>query len=159
MRRGRIGPGQHRDGSQRPNDFNALTSTASSMPECFCPEELGGACHFEPVTNDWSDWRSDWMPTNENFPVPKKDGGKVDVDNTILANRLCNRLDHSLRVGRSHRKDRERIRKAREEGIRRNTGKARYLLDHPTISDRSWTNEPRLLGEKRDAFIRRILLG
>jgi hypothetical protein len=56
----------------------------------------------------------------EHFPVSKKDGGKAAVDNAILAHRLCNRLDHSLRVGRSHRRDLERIRKAREEGIRRN---------------------------------------
>ena len=35
--------------------------------------------------------------------------------------------------------------------------KAQYLLDHQTISDRTWTDEPRLKGEKRDAFIRRIL--
>jgi hypothetical protein len=128
-----------------------------------------------------------------------------------LAHRLCNRLDHSLRVGRSHRRDLERIRKAREEGIRRNnaltenteggdipivvatveatgepveetepdaeaatpspkktkeapewkslpdTDKAQYLLEHQTISDRTWTDEPRLKGEKRDAFIHRIL--
>ena len=181
------------------------------MPECFCPEELGGACHFEPVTNDWSDWRSDWMPTLEHFPVYRKEGGKAAVDNAILAHRLCNRLDHSLRVGRSHRRDLERIRKAREEGIRRNnvltghtdggeiptvvatveaTGepveetepdaeaatlkpmktkkapewkslpdaeKARYLLGHQTISDRTWTDEPRLKCERRDAFIHRIL--
>jgi hypothetical protein len=56
----------------------------------------------------------------EHFPVSKKDGGKAAVDNAILAHRLCNRLVHSLRVGRSHRRDLERIRKAREEGIRRN---------------------------------------
>ena len=176
-----------------------ITQLACKMPECFCPEELGGACHFEPVTNDWSDWRSDWMPTLEHFPVYKKDGGKAAVDNAILAHRLCNRLDHSLRVGRSHRRDLERIKKAREEGIRRNNvqigntvgetveeteprqrqrrpkpkktkkapewkslpdaEKAQYLLDHPTLSDRTWTDEPRLKGEKRDAFIRRILLG
>ena len=177
------------------------------MPECFCPEELGGACYFEPVSNKLSDW----MPTVEHFPVYKKEGGKKTVDNVILAHRLCNRLDHSLRVGRSHQRDLDRIRKAREEGIRRNnaqTGntegghiptvaatvearragrgdrpraaeaatpkpkktkkapewkslpdaeKAQYLLDHQTISDRTWTDEPRLKGEKRDAFIRRIL--
>src|SRR3954465_957736 len=35
-----------------------VTQLACMMPECFCPEELGGACYFEPVTNDWSDWRS-----------------------------------------------------------------------------------------------------
>jgi hypothetical protein len=171
-----------------------ITQLACKMPECFCPEELGGACYFEPDTNDWSDWRSDWMPTLEHFPVSKKDGGKDAVDNAILAHRLCNRLDHSLRVGRSHRRDLERIRKAREEGIRRsgihlgNTEvvgfptveteaatrkpksrkapgwkslrdieKAQYLLDHQTISDRSWTDETRLEDETRDAFVRRVL--
>jgi hypothetical protein len=96
-----------------------ITQLACKMPECFCPEELGGACYFEPVTNEWSDWRSDWMPTLEHFPVSKKEGGKAAVDNAILAHRLCNRLDHSLRVGRSHGRDLERIRKAREEGTRR----------------------------------------
>ena len=112
------------------------------------------------------------------------------VDNAILAHRLCNRIDHSLRVGRSHERDLERIRKAREEAIRRtnvqigNTAepeaeaatpetkqtkkapewkslpgaeKAQYLLDHQTISDRTWTEESRLKDEKRDAFIHRIL--
>jgi hypothetical protein len=169
-----------------------ITRLACLMPECFCPEELGGACYFEPVTNDWSDWRSDWMPTLEHFPVSKREGGKAAVDNAILAHRLCNRLDYSIRVGRSYARDLERIRKAREEAIRRNgvqigntaepaaeaatpkpkktkmapewksvpdADKAQYLLDHPTLSDRTWTNEPRLKGEKRDAFIRRILLG
>jgi hypothetical protein len=185
-----------------------ITQLACKMPECLCPEELGGACYFEPVTNEWSDWRSDWMPTLEHFPVSKKEGGKAAVDNAILAHRLCNRLDHSVRVGRSHRRDLERIRKAREEGIRRqqeglgrfprnffvesldesgkpveetepeaeaarpkpkktkkapewkslpDAEKAQYLLEHQTISDRTWTDEPRLEGEKRDAFIRRIL--
>ena len=172
-----------------------ITELACKMPECFCPEELGGASYFAQVTNDWSDWRSDWMPTLEHFPVYKKDGGKAAVNNAILAHRLCNRIDHSLRVGRSHERDLERIRKAREEGIRRNNvqrgnteggeiptveaeaatpkpkktkkapewkslpnaEKAHYLLDHQTISDRTWTDEPRLKGEKRDALIRRIL--
>jgi hypothetical protein len=169
-----------------------ITELACMMPECFCPEELGGASYFAQVTNDWSDWRTDWMPTLEHFPVYKKDGGKAAVDNAILAHRLCNRIDHSLRADRSHEKDLERIRKAREEAIRRNNvqigntaepeaeaatpkpkktkkapewkslpdaEKAQYLLDHQTISDRTWTNEPRLSGEKREAFIRRILLG
>jgi hypothetical protein len=39
------------------------------------------------------------------------------------------------------------------------TEKAQHLLDHPTLSDRNWTSEPRLKGEKPDAFIRRVLLG
>ena len=120
------------------------------------------------------------------------------VDNAILAHRLCNRLDHSLRVGRSHeegsREDQEsprgrdppqqcpdrehrggepveetepeaeaatpkpkKTKKAPEWKSLPDAEKAQYLLDHQTISDRTWTDEPRLKGEKRDAFIRRIL--
>ena len=96
-----------------------ITELACRMPKCFCPEELGGAFFFAQVTSDWSDWRSDWTPTLEHFPVYKKDGGTAAVHNAILAHRLCNRIDHSLRVGRSHERDLGRIRKAREEGIRR----------------------------------------
>src|SRR3954452_11190718 len=93
-----------------------ITQLACKMPKCFCPEELGGATYFEPVTAEFSDW----MPTLEHFPIPKRDGGHAAVDNAILAHRLCNRLDYSIKVGRSHARDMERIRKAREEAIRRN---------------------------------------
>ena len=176
-----------------------ITQLACKMPECFCPEELGGACHFEPVTNDWSDWRSDWMPTLEHFPVSKKDGGKAAVDNAILAHRLCNRLDSLYKGwpfapegsredqesprgrdppqqrpdrehrGRASRGDRaggrgsdakpKKTKKAPEWKSLPDAEKAQYLLDHQTLSDRTWTDEPRLKGEKRNAFIRRILLG
>jgi hypothetical protein len=34
-----------------------ITELACEMPECFCPEELGGAGYFEPVTDAYSDWR------------------------------------------------------------------------------------------------------
>jgi hypothetical protein len=99
-----------------------ITQVACKMPECFCPEELGGACYFEPVTHELSDW----MPTVEHFPIPKREGGREVVDNVILAHRLCNRIDYSLCVGRSHESDLERIRKAREEAIRGNV-----LSQHP----------------------------
>src|SRR5687768_5558052 len=115
-----------------------ITQLACKMPECFCPEELGGACYFEPVTNDLSDW----MPTVEHFPVYRKDGGKETVDNVILAHRLCNRLDHSLRVGRSHRRDLERIRKAREEGIRRNQAGNTEGGEIPTVDAEAATPKP-----------------
>ena len=49
-----------------------ITQLACKMPECFCPEELGGACYFEPVTAELSDW----MPTHEHFPLSKREGGK-----------------------------------------------------------------------------------
>jgi hypothetical protein len=93
-----------------------LTPLACKMPECFCPEELGGACYFEPVTAELSDW----MPTHEHSPRSKREGGKETVDNAILAHRLCNRIDHSIRVGRSYASDLKRIRKAREDAIRLN---------------------------------------
>src|SRR3954452_22016422 len=75
-----------------------ITELACQMPKCFCPEELGGAHYFEPVTPELSDW----MPTHEHFPISNEDGGKVAVDNAILAHRLCNRIDYSIRVDRSH---------------------------------------------------------
>ena len=97
-----------------------ITQLACKMPECFCPEERGGASYFEPVTTEWSDWRSVWMPTCEHFPLSKRDGGRRLVDNTILAHRLCNRIDYSISVrGRPNPRDLERVRKAREEAIRR----------------------------------------
>lgn len=92
-----------------------ITQLACKMPKCFCPEELGGAGYFVSVTE-----YSDWNPTHEHFPLSKKDGGHRKVDNAILAHRLCNRIDYSIRVGRGHARDLERIRKAREEAIRRN---------------------------------------
>lgn len=92
-----------------------ITELACGMPQCFCPEELGGASYFDPVTAN----EKDWTPTLEHFPIPRRDGGRESVDNAILAHRLCNRLDYSRAVGRSHRRDLERIERAREEAIRR----------------------------------------
>jgi hypothetical protein len=93
-----------------------ITQLACKMPECFCPEELGGACYFEPVTPELSDW----MPTVEHYPLSKRGGGKETVDNVLLAHRLCNRIDYSISDGRSYASDLKRIRKAREDAIRRN---------------------------------------
>src|SRR4051794_16527169 len=78
-----------------------ITELACKMPNCFCPDELGGASYFEPVTPELSDW----MPTHEHSPVSKRDGGKVAVDNAILAHRLCNRIDYSISVGRPYASD------------------------------------------------------
>ena len=93
-----------------------ITELACKMPTCFCPEELGGATYSEAATAGLSDW----MPAHEHFPVSKQDGGTEAVDNAILAHRLCNRLDYSIRAERSHARDLERIRKAREDAIARN---------------------------------------
>jgi hypothetical protein len=90
-----------------------ITELKCRMPKCFCPEELGGAYYFEPVTE-----LSDWIPTHEHFPVPKREGGRATVDNAVLAHRLCNRIDYSIFAGRSHASDLESIRKAREAAAR-----------------------------------------
>jgi hypothetical protein len=52
----------------------------------------------------------------------------------------------------------KKTRTAQEWKTMSNPEQAQYLLEHPTRSDRTWTNEPRLKGETRDAFIRRVLL-
>jgi hypothetical protein len=92
-----------------------ITQVACKMPECFCPEELGGACYFEPVTAELSDW----MPPTSTTRSPRATAATERVDNAVLAHRLCNRIDYSIRVGRSCARDLERVRKAREEAIRR----------------------------------------
>ena len=102
-----------------------ITQLACKMPECFCPEELGGASHFDPVTPELSDW----MPTLEHFPLSKREGGKEAVDNAILAHRLCNRIDYSITVGRSYTSDLKRIEKAREDAIRCNNEGPDALTD------------------------------
>jgi hypothetical protein len=91
-------------------ELGFITQVTCRMPECFCPEELGGACYFEPVSLPGTDW----MPTLEHFPRPKREGGNRSLDNAVLAHRLCNRIDYSITVGRSYARDLERVRKARE---------------------------------------------
>ena len=90
-------------------ELGYITQVKCGMPKCFCPEELGGASHFEPAGG-----LSDWRPTLEHFPISKRDGGRESVDNAVLAHRLCNRIDYSISAGKSHKRDLERVRKARE---------------------------------------------
>ena len=149
-------------------ELGYITEVTCGMPKCFCPEELGGTRYFAQRTNHWNDWE----PTFEHYPIPKVEGGRRTVDNAILAHRLCNKLDHSIRNGLPIEKDLARIGRAaaatpKPRKTKRtpewkslpNAEKAQYLLDHQTLSDRTWTDKLRLKGEKRDAFIRRILLG
>jgi hypothetical protein len=89
-----------------------ITEVKCGMRKCRCPEELGGASHFVSVTE-----YSDWNPTHEHAPRARRDGGQRTVDNSVLAHRLCNRIDFSESDGRSHERDLERIRKAREAAV------------------------------------------
>jgi exonuclease III len=93
-----------------------ITELDCAMPECLCPNELGGRSYFEPKSLGLSDW----MPTADHFPKLKMDGGHRTVDNVRLAHRLCNRVDYSKLVGRSYSKDRARVEEARREAIRVN---------------------------------------
>lgn len=85
-----------------------ITQLACKMPECLCPEELGGPTYFEPIGSP----RTDWIPTHEHSPRPKHKGGQRALDNSLLAHRLCNRVDYSKSIGRPYRKDLERARAA-----------------------------------------------
>jgi hypothetical protein len=86
-----------------------ITELGCQMPECLCPEELGGRGYFEPVTSDLPDW----MPTHEHYPRTKAKGGHRTVDNALLAHRLCNRVPYAKSIGRSYAKDLARVEAAR----------------------------------------------
>ncbi len=98
----------------RAAELGYITEVKCGMPKCRCPGQLGGASHFVSVTE-----YSDWNPTHEHFPIPKREGGQRTADNSILAHRLCNRIDYSRTVGRPHARDLERIRRTREAAIRK----------------------------------------
>jgi hypothetical protein len=151
-------------------ELGYITEVACAMPRCFCPEELGGARYFERRSRTWSDWE----PTHEHFPVAKRDGGKATPDNAILAHRLCNKLDYSISQGLTIEKDLARVEAARKRASPAKPPRepetpgwrslsrdelAAHLLATPTIADTSWTAEPRLPRESREAFIRRVVLG
>jgi hypothetical protein len=78
-------------------------------------EELGGACYPSRFTT-----KSDWMRIHEHFPLSQERGRHRDVDNAILAHRLCNRINYSIGVDPQYASDLERVRKAREEATCRN---------------------------------------
>jgi hypothetical protein len=92
-----------------------ITELACQMPQCLCPEELGGRAYFEQVSDDLPDW----MPTPDHYPLLKKDGGHLTFENVRLAHRLCNRVDYSKSIGRPYAKDLARAEAARLEAIRR----------------------------------------
>lgn len=81
-----------------------VTEAACAMPRCLCPEEAGGRRYFERKSQP----PIDWMPTPDHYPVLKKDGGKLTVDNVRLAHRICNRVDYAIQTGKTHQRDLDR---------------------------------------------------
>jgi hypothetical protein len=103
-----------------------ITELRCAMEECLCPQELAGHIFFEPATRSVAPGpppgaydASDWMPTNDHFPILKCKGGRETFDNSRLAHRLCNRVNYSKHIGRSFAKDDARVEVARREGLRR----------------------------------------
>jgi endonuclease/exonuclease/phosphatase family metal-dependent hydrolase len=90
-----------------------IKDLACAMPECLCPEELGGRGYFQEMRPDLPDW----MPTADHFPVLKEAGGHRTVDNVRLAHRLCNRVDYSKRIGRLYARDLARVQASRAEAV------------------------------------------
>ncbi len=54
----------------RAAELGYITEVKCGMPQCFCPEELGGAWYFKSLAAGYSDWN----PTHEHFPRSKRDG-------------------------------------------------------------------------------------
>jgi len=83
------------------------------MSVCLCPAVLGGPTHFEPVPDELPDW----MPTADHIEL-KSEGGQLTVENVALGHRLCNRARYAIeKYGEPHKKDRERVERARERAI------------------------------------------
>lgn len=81
-----------------------IEEIACAMPTCLCPEAAGGRKYFERKAHP----PIDWMPTPDHFPILKKDGGKLTVDNVRLAHRICNRVDYAIQTGKAHKRDLDR---------------------------------------------------
>jgi hypothetical protein len=99
----------HRDGIVvTAAEQGLITELACQMPECLCPEELGGKHRFDPLPGPLSDW----VPTPDHR-VLKSEGGQLTLYNVRLAHRLCNSVDYAETVGRSTEKERARVESAR----------------------------------------------
>lgn len=94
-----------------------LTEVACQMPDCLCPEEMGGRIHFEPAKQPLGPW----APNLDHIEL-KTEGGHRTHDNIRLAHCLCNRVDYSKRIGRSYEKDLATAEAARREAIRKAQG-------------------------------------
>ena len=89
-----------------------ITQLECAMPECHCPEELGGKTFFEHVPESIPEW----VPTPDHINL-KSEGGKLTVENVRLAHRLCNRVDFAKNHGKPFDKDLARAERARELAI------------------------------------------
>jgi len=90
-----------------------LTEFGCGMPECLCPEELGGRRYFDSETPDH------WHGIVGHRHVDKEDGGHRTVDNVVLSHKLCDRVNYSKKIGRPYEKDRANADAARRAALDR----------------------------------------
>lgn len=101
-----------------------IPELACQMPECLCPDELGGRHYFEACSDDLPHW----MPTHDHIEL-KSEGGHRMINNSRLAHRLCNRVDYNKNHGISYAKDLEAVDAARREALGQ---RPRDPLNHPS---------------------------
>ena len=65
-----------------------ITELRCQMPECLCPEELGGRIYFEPVAGDLPEW----MPTHEHFPRSKQ---RVGIERSTTRDSIWSHFGHT----------------------------------------------------------------
>ena len=89
-----------------------IPKVACQMPECLCPEELGGREHFEaaqpPLTL--------WMPNLDHIGLQSA-GGQRTLENVRLAHCVCNRVDFNKNQGIPYAKDLASVEEARRQAI------------------------------------------
>jgi hypothetical protein len=90
-----------------------LVEFGCGMPECLCPEELGGRRYFDSETPDH------WHGIVGHRHVDKEDGGHRTVDNVVLSHKLCDRVNYSKKMGRSYAKDQANAEAARQAALDR----------------------------------------
>lgn len=69
-------------------DQGGATALLCDMDECYCPHGRG---FFERTTVALDHW----IPSEDHYPVLKKDGGQLVAGNVRLAHRLCNNLGYA----------------------------------------------------------------
>ena len=75
-------------------ETGCITELRCAMPYCFASD----SGRFDPLDRPLGPW----MPTHEHFPLAKRDKGKREVTNAVLAHRRCNNVGYKIEELREH---------------------------------------------------------
>jgi hypothetical protein len=75
-------------------ECGCITELRCAMPYCFAAD----SGRFDPLDLPLGPW----MPTHEHFPLAKRDKGKREVTNAVLAHRRCNNVGYKIEELREH---------------------------------------------------------